>query len=83
MSRPHTLHAGRSERSATALCGQTTVWTTKPGQQVDCPACVLIIDHVRSRYPSHARFGDWRLDPTQMRAAAQRMRDDINGGADD
>jgi len=54
-------HAGQtSDNHPTSLCGIDGVKCTQPGETVDCPDCRVILDHVRSTYPEHARYSDWR-----------------------
>jgi len=74
-----TRHASKLDDSKETLCGETGGRLTKPKELVNCPTCRVILNHVRGRYPEHARYGDWRLTKDQMREAAADMRRDIYG----
>jgi hypothetical protein len=75
-------HASHPEPDR-ALCGARNGSRTRPKEQVNCPECRVILNHVRDRYPAHARYGDWRLTREQKRRATARMAADMYGGDDD
>jgi hypothetical protein len=64
-------HASHPEPDR-ALCGARNGSRTRPKEQVNCPECRVILNHVRYRYPAHARYGDWRLTREQV-AGLERL----------
>jgi hypothetical protein len=73
-------HASHPEPDR-ALCGARNGSRTRPKEQVNCPECRVILNHVRDRYPAHARYGDWRLTREQV-AGLERLVDSERGRAD-
>lgn len=73
-------HASAVDDRQLNLCSAAGGHRTKPKESVNCPACRVIMNHVRDRYPEHASYTDWRLTRDQVRQAARDMRADLVGG---
>jgi hypothetical protein len=76
-------HAGRMDDDRNPLCGAQGR-ATRPKETVNCPDCRVILNHIRSAYPAHAEYTDWRLTKAEKARAAEDMyRDLVLGGAGD
>lgn len=82
-SKQQVRHAGIGDLGNGRLCGDLGGRATKPQEHVNCPACRVILNHVRERYPEHAGYGDWRMTAAQAQKAALDFVADMNGGAND
>jgi hypothetical protein len=62
-----------------SLCGLAGR-STRPKEVVNCPTCRVILNHLRSAYPAHAEYTDWRPTKAQLAEAADAMHRDLVGG---